>query len=53
MEGSTRDVLVVAIRPPNWPFLSPKQEVARSLCERMPSRRELQASVERDGEALL
>ena len=38
MEGSTRTVLVVAIRKPNWPFLSPKQEVARNLCERMPSR---------------
>jgi hypothetical protein len=38
LDGSTRDVLRVARIVPHWPFPAPPQDVARSLCERMPSR---------------
>jgi hypothetical protein len=38
LTGSTKDVLRVAVIRPRWPFPSPPIEVARALCERMPSR---------------
>jgi hypothetical protein len=36
--GSTRTTLRVCVIAPNWPFPKPPQDVARALCERMPSR---------------
>ncbi len=38
VSGSTRTVLRLAVRVPAWPFPRPPVEVARNLCERMPSR---------------
>lgn len=38
MEGSTHDVLRLSVIVPNWPFPKPPVTVARSLCERLPSR---------------
>lgn len=37
-EGSTPDVLRVMVIPPGWPWCKPVQEVARSLCVRVPMR---------------
>lgn len=38
LEGSTRDVLRLSVIVPNWPFPKPPIEVARALCEALPSR---------------
>lgn len=38
MPGSTRDVLMLAVIVPGWPWPRPPVEVARTLCEAMPSR---------------
>jgi hypothetical protein len=38
VSGSTRHVLRVCIIKPHWPFPQAPTEVARDLCERMPSR---------------
>lgn len=38
MPGSCRDFLRLAVIVPGWPYPAPPRDVARSLCERMPSR---------------
>lgn len=38
VDGSTRDVLRVAVLHPHWPYAGPPIEYARSLCERAPMR---------------
>jgi hypothetical protein len=38
VSGSTRSTLRVCVIKPHWPFPQAPQEVARDLCERMPSR---------------
>ena len=38
LDGSTRDVLRLAVIVPAWPFPKPPVEVVRSLCEKAPSR---------------
>ncbi len=38
MSGSTRDTLRLAVIVMGWPWPRPPVEVARVLCERMPSR---------------
>lgn len=36
--GSTRDILRLAVIVPGWPWPRPPVDVARALCEAMPSR---------------
>lgn len=38
LDGSDRDLLQVAIIPPDWPWLKPRQSVPRALCTLLPSR---------------
>jgi hypothetical protein len=38
VSGTTRDVLMLSIIDPKWPFLKPPVEVARVLCTPLPMR---------------
>jgi hypothetical protein len=38
VSGSTRDYLRVCVIKPNWPFANAPQEVARTLCTKLPMR---------------
>jgi hypothetical protein len=38
VDGSTRDVLRLAIVPPGWEWMLPPRDVARALCHPLPMR---------------